>query len=655
MNYWFLWLIPALPLLGFLLNIFVIRQERQAGYLASATVLAAFAVSIGATVQLASLPPEARRMGTVAWEWINTGSLRVPFGLNFDPLSAVMALLVTGVGGLIHIYSIGYMHGDRRVVRYFAYLNLFVTMMLFLVLANNMLLLFLGWEGVGLCSFLLIGYWFERKAASNAAVKAFIVNRVGDAAFLVAMMSIFSNFGTLNFHRVEYGGQVFEGFVERASELSGRSFGPSWQLIPVVGGITFLLLIGVAGKSAQIPLFVWLPDAMAGPTPVSALIHAATMVTAGVYLMARVDTLFTLAGSAQGVVVWVGALTAIVGAGAAVTQWDIKRVLAYSTISQLGYMVAACGMGIYGAAIFHLLTHGAFKALLFLGSGSVIHATHDVQDMRRMGGLRKHMPITFRTYVIGAAALAGIFPFAGFWSKDEILAHAVTSGFVPIFILLLLSSLLTAFYMGRQVALVFYGEQRDASYKPHESGRLLTVPLLILAGLVVVGGLLNLPAFVPGMPGAGLLTTWLQPLLGEAVEPYGGAKILISLVVTLASAGMAYFGWSYYRERASRIKIASKDPLYRNTGDIWDLFEEGFYLDRIYEKYTAVPIFHNTAAYLARIFDPQGIHGIVRGVGQAFGAASVGLRALQSGYVRSYAFFFLIGVVLILGFLVLGR
>jgi NADH-quinone oxidoreductase subunit L len=655
MNYWFLWLIPALPLLGFLLNVFVIRQERQAGYLASATVLAAFAVSIGATVILAGLPAEERHMGTVAWEWINTGALRVPFGLHFDPLSAVMALLVTGVGGLIHIYSIGYMHGDRRVTRYFAYLNLFVAMMLILVLANNMLLLFLGWEGVGLCSFLLIGYWFERKSASSAAVKAFIVNRVGDAAFLVAMMSIFSNFGTLNFHRVEYNGQVYEGFVERAAELAGRTFGPTWQLIPVVGGITFLLLVGVAGKSAQIPLFVWLPDAMAGPTPVSALIHAATMVTAGVYLMARVDTLFTSAGSAQGLVVWVGALTAIIGACAAITQWDIKRVLAYSTISQLGYMVAACGMGIYGAAIFHLLTHGAFKALLFLGSGSVIHATHDVQDMRRMGGLRKHLPTTFRTYLIGSAALAGIFPFAGFWSKDEILAHAATHGQVTIFIILTLTSLLTAFYMGRQVALVFYGEQRDTSYKAHESGRIMTVPLIILAVLAVLGGLLNLPAFVAGMPGAGLLTTWLQPLLGEAIPPYGAAQIAISLVVTLASAGMAYLGWSLYLARAPRIKIGGKDPLYRYMGDIWDLFEEGFYFDRIFERYTAVPFFRNTASFLARVFDPQGIHGLVRGVGQAFGAASVGLRALQSGYVRSYAFFFLIGVVLILGFLVLGR
>jgi NADH-quinone oxidoreductase subunit L len=646
MNYWFLWLIPVLPLVGFLLNMFVVRQERQAGYLASAAVLGAFVVSVVATVMLAGLPAEERRMGTVAWEWINTGTLRVPFGLNFDPLSAVMALLVTGVGGLIHIYSIGYMHGDSRVVRYFAYLNLFVVMMLILVLANNLLLLFLGWEGVGLCSFLLIGYWFERKVASSAAVKAFIVNRVGDAAFLVAMMAIFSNFGTLNFHAVEYNGQRFEGFVERALELSGRTFGPEWQLIPVVGGITFLLLIGVAGKSAQVPLFVWLPDAMAGPTPVSALIHAATMVTAGVYLMARTDTLFDLAGSAQGWVLWAGAITAFIAAAAAVTQWDIKRVLAYSTVSQLGYMVAACGMGIYGAAIFHLLTHGFFKALLFLASGSVIHGTHDTQDMRRMGGLRKAMPTTFRVYLIGAAALAGIFPLAGFWSKDEIIAHAWTSTQIGIFIILVLSSLLTAFYMGRQIALVFYGEQRDTSYHPHESGRVMTVPLLILAGLTIVGGALNLPVIH-------WLSTWLEPVLRESAEPYGVTQIVIAVITTLLSAAVGYFSWSYYRERSARLKIGGKDPLHRYTGDIWDMFENGAYFDQLYEKYTAVPAFRALANFFARIFDPQGIHGLVRGVGQLFGAASVGLRTLQSGYVRTYALFFLVGVVVILGFLVM--
>jgi NADH-quinone oxidoreductase subunit L len=647
MNYLFLWLIPALPLLGFLLNIFVVRQERQAGYLASAAVFGAFVVSLIATVMLAGLPAEERRMGTVAWEWINTGTLRVPFGLNFDPLSAVMALLVTGVGGLIHVYSIGYMHNDSRAVRYFAYLNLFVVMMLILVLANNLLLLFLGWEGVGLCSFLLIGYWFERKAASSAAVKAFVVNRVGDAAFLVAMMAIFANFGTLNFHAVEYNGQRFEGFVERAIELSGRSFGPAWQPIAVAGGITFLLLIGAAGKSAQVPLFVWLPDAMAGPTPVSALIHAATMVTAGVYLMARTDTLFKLPESAQGWVVWAGAITALIAAGAAVAQWDIKRVLAYSTVSQLGYMVAACGMGIYVAAIFHLLTHGLFKALLFLASGSVIHGTHDTQDMRRMGGLRKAMPTTFRVYLIGAAALAGIFPLAGFWSKDEILAHAWTHNQLTVFVVLFLSSLLTAFYMGRQIALVFYGEQRDPSYHAHESGRVMTVPLLILAGLTIIGGVINLP-------GLHWLTDWLQPVLSEPPAPYGVAELVISIVVTVLSAGVAYVSWSFYRERAARIKIGGKDPLHRYTGDIWDMFEHGAYFDQLYEKYTAVPAFRGLANFFARIFDPQGIHGLVRGVGQLFGAASVGLRTLQSGFVRTYALFFLVGVVAILGFLVLS-
>lgn len=416
-----IWLIPLLPFIGFLLNVFVIRREREAGLVASGLVAAAFVVTLIAVAMLAGMPPEERRIVSTAWEWINTGSFRVPFAIMFDPLTAVMALLITGVGALIHVYSIGYMHGDPRVVRYFAYLNLFVTMMLFLVMANNLLLLFLGWEGVGLCSFLLIGFWFERKSASAAAVKAFVVNRIGDAAFILAMLAVFAYFGTLNFYGDGEGGQL--GFLERVSDIAGLRIGPDWQPIFVSTAISFLLLIGATGKSAQFPLFVWLPDAMAGPTPVSALIHAATMVTGGVYLMARAEPLFVASFTTQGWVAWIGALTALLAGTAAMAQWDIKRVLAYSTVSQLGFMVAACGMGAYVAAIFHLLTHGIFKALLFLAAGSVIHGTHDTQDMRRMGGLKDAMPITFRTYVIGALALAGIVPFAGFWSKDEILAH----------------------------------------------------------------------------------------------------------------------------------------------------------------------------------------------------------------------------------------
>ncbi|MEF3275807.1 MAG: NADH-quinone oxidoreductase subunit L [Chloroflexus sp.] len=631
-----IWLIPLLPFIGFLLNVFVIRREREAGLVASGVVAAAFVVTLIAVAILAGKSPEERRIVSTAWEWINTGSFRVPFAIMFDPLTAVMALLITGVGALIHVYSIGYMHGDPRVVRYFAYLNLFVTMMLFLVMANNLLLLFLGWEGVGLCSFLLIGFWFERKSAGEAAVKAFVVNRIGDAAFILAMLAIFAYFGTLNFYHDSEGGQL--GFLERVSDIAGVRIGPTWQPIFVSTAISFLLLIGATGKSAQFPLFVWLPDAMAGPTPVSALIHAATMVTGGVYLMARTEPLFVASMTTQGWVAWIGALTALLAGTAAIAQWDIKRVLAYSTVSQLGFMVAACGMGAYVAAIFHLLTHGIFKALLFLAAGSVIHGTHDTQDMRRMGGLKDAMPVTFRTYVVGALALAGIVPFAGFWSKDEILAHAISHGHIPIFIILFLTSLLTAFYMGRQVALVFFGSQRDPSYHPHESPRVMTVPLIVLAVGAVIGGVINLPVLH-------WLTDWLEPVLHEKA---GEFNLWLALVATVGAVGMGYLGWWVYTTNAARIKIGGKDPAYRYSGDIWEGMAEAWYLDRLYQR-TVVAGFERLADFLARVFDPQGVDGLVMGIGRFFGGLANGVRALQTGYVRTYALVFTVGVLLVLG------
>src|SRR3954447_5486556 len=409
---WIVILIPAFPLLGFLLNTFFIRQERPAGLIASGAVVLSFIVSLISIYVLQTLPQGTERIDFVLWEWISIGTLRVPFGLLFDQLTAVMTLLVTGVGGIIHIYSIGYIHGDERPVRFFAYLNLFITAMLFLVMGDNMLLLFLGWEGVGLCSFLLIGHYFDRRSVqpgivpSDAAVKAFVANRVGDAGMLLAMMEIFSAFGTLAFYGQSNG---ITGYLERAEEVAFRPIGlGAFGSVQLITAITFLMLIGVTGKSAQIPLFVWLPDAMAGPTPVSALIHAATMVTSGVYLIVRNHTLFEASPATSSWAIGIGVLTALLAATAAVSQWDIKRVLAYSTISQLGYMVAAVGMGAYAAGMFHLLTHGIFKALLFLGAGSIIHGTHETQDMRKMGGLRAHMPTTWWTYMIGAGALAGI-------------------------------------------------------------------------------------------------------------------------------------------------------------------------------------------------------------------------------------------------------
>ncbi|MEJ5345110.1 MAG: NADH-quinone oxidoreductase subunit L [Chloroflexus sp.] len=632
-----IWLIPLLPFIGFLLNVFVIRQERQAGLVASGMVAAAFVITLIAVGFLAGMPPEERRIVSTAWEWINTGSFRVPFAIMFDPLTAVMALLITGVGALIHVYSIGYMHGDPRVVRYFAYLNLFVTMMLFLVMANNLLLLFLGWEGVGLCSFLLIGFWFERKTAGEAAVKAFVVNRIGDAAFILAMLAIFTYFGTLNFYSEDGGGL---GFLERVGDIAGLRIGPDWQPIFVSTAISFLLLIGATGKSAQFPLFVWLPDAMAGPTPVSALIHAATMVTGGVYLMARTEPLFVASFTTQGWVAWIGALTALIAGTAAMAQWDIKRVLAYSTVSQLGFMVAACGMGAYVAAIFHLLTHGIFKALLFLAAGSVIHGTHDTQDMRRMGGLKDAMPTTFRTYLIGALALAGIFPLAGFWSKDEILAHAVAHGHTPIFIILFITSLLTAFYMGRQVALIFFGKQRDPGYHPHESPQVMTVPLMVLAVGAVIGGAMNLPVLH-------WLTDWLEPVLHEEA---GEFNLWLALIATLGAVGMGYLGWWIYTTNAAKIKIGGKDPAYRYSGDIWEGMEEAWYLDRLYQR-TVVAGFERLADFLARVFDPQGVDGLVMGVGRFFGGLANAMRTFQTGYVRTYALVFTVGVLIVLGFM----
>ncbi len=643
----FIWIIPLLPLIGFLVNTFAIRREREAGLVATGAVAGSFLFAVIMFFLLAALPVEERQVNVVLWEWINTGGFRVPFGLLFDPLSAVMILLVTGVGSLIHVYSIGYMHGDARPVRYFAYLNLFIFMMLILVMADNMLLLFLGWEGVGLCSFLLIGHWFDRSRVppnlvpTNAAVKAFVVNRIGDAAILLAMAAIFSQFGSLNFFNVELGDTTLPGFIENAHTIAGKTFRIPGQTFFVTTGISFLLLIGVTGKSAQIPLFVWLPDAMAGPTPVSALIHAATMVTAGVYLIARTHEIFS--PTTLNWVMWIGALTALIAGTASVAQWDIKRVLAYSTVSQLGFMIAAAGMGAFTVAIFHLLTHGVFKALLFLGSGSLIHGTHETQDMRKMGGLGKYMPITFATYIVGALALAGVFPLEGFWSKDEIIATAWSHGHFVIFAMLVIASLTTAFYMGRQIAIIFFGQQRDKSYHAHESGWLMTGPLLILMIGTVVGGVINLP-------GTHWLIDWLHPVMAEEAEPFNTTLAVITgvlaVVVVLAS-------WWYYMRNAAKIKVGGKDPLYHYLGDIWEGMAEAWYFNEIYNA-TIARNYRRLSVFLARTFDPQGIDDMVNGVGRILGRAAGGVRTSQTGYVRTYAFVFLIGVIIVIGYLVLG-
>ena len=502
---------PRLPAFGAVVLLLFGKRigEPLAGWLATAMMTLAFAASVVAFFALFSLHPDiARTNVSQGFTWIQAGQFRADFSFLVDPLSSTMTLFVTGVGALIHMYAIGYMHGDPRFSRFFAYLNLFAASMLVLVLGSNYLMTFMGWEGVGLCSYLLISFWFERNSAAVAGKKAFITNRVGDFGFMLAMFLIFEHIGTLNYSALK--------FVPGA-HLAGST----------ITAIALLLFLGAMGKSAQVPLHIWLPDAMEGPTPVSALIHAATMVTAGVFLVVRSNVFFDLSSHASTIVAWVGAITALSAATVALVQNDIKRVLAYSTISQLGYMFLATGVHAYSAAIFHMVMHAFFKALLFLGAGSVIHGMHNEQDMRRMGGLRKYMPITAGTFIVGWLAIAGIIPFAGFWSKDEILAKAWFHHDYGLWIVGALAAVLTAFYMTRQVWLVFYDGERwrdDATteeagahevQEPHESPWIMTTPLVVLAGLSIVGGLIDLP-FINYH--ANRLDHWLDPIARRAAK-----------------------------------------------------------------------------------------------------------------------------------------
>ena len=488
----YVWLIPLFPLIGFLINGLVGKSlpKSVVGTIGSAAVGLSFLVTVAIFLEFLKLPADARSVEKVVYTWIASGPFKVSVAFLIDPLSLIMLLVVSGVSTLIHIYSIGYMHDDEGFYRYFAYLNLFVFAMLILVSANNFLLMFVGWEGVGLCSYLLIGFWYEKQSASDAGKKAFVVNRIGDFGFLLGIFLIFWTFGSVNFTEV---------FALAAKYPVGSG---------VITAITLFLFLGATGKSAQIPLYTWLPDAMEGPTPVSALIHAATMVTAGVYMVARCSALYVLAPISMTVVAAVGALTAIFAATIGMAQFDIKRVLAYSTVSQLGYMFLACGVGAFTSGIFHLMTHAFFKALLFLGSGSVIHGLHGEQDMRKMGDLKKHMPITYWTFLLATLAIAGIFPFAGFFSKDEILFHSLVNGHHVYWGIATVAAFITAFYMFRAVFMTFYGESRvDPHVHPHESPPLMTVPLMILAGLRRGGRLRGLPHHrggqqIQGIPGA---------------------------------------------------------------------------------------------------------------------------------------------------------
>jgi NADH-quinone oxidoreductase subunit L len=628
--------IIALPLIGSLVLLFWGKRfGRKAGWLASGAVGAAFLWGLIVFFQLLAAEgghgeENARAQVFHIFEWIGAGSLDVGFDLLVDQLSMIMVLVVTGVGTLIHLYSISYMAEDPRYHRFFAYLNLFAAAMLLLVLADNLVLMYVGWEGVGLCSYLLIGFWHEKDSASNAAKKAFIVNRVGDFSFLLGILLLGSVVGTIAVGEIN----------EEAAALGG------------LATIASLLLFGGAtGKSAQIPLYFWLPDAMEGPTPVSALIHAATMVTAGVYMIARFSPVFVagtevevLGLSALQIVGWIGALTALWAALMACVEYDIKRVLAYSTISQLGYMFLAHGVLSFSAGIFHLVTHAFFKALMFLGAGAVMHGLLGETDMRKMGGLRKVMPITGTTFLIGWLAISGIFPFAGFFSKDAILAGAWAEGEYLLWSIGVVTAFLTAFYMSRMYFRVFEGKTvlPEGVHHPHDATREMSFALIPLAGLSVVGGFINLP---------GLLTLehFLEPVMGPSHLPEGFTPwLLAAFALMIAAAGIAvgaYFFLSPQAEGRRRqwgVRLRAPIGVARNK----------FYVDEGIGRFIVLPA-KRAAMFSADFIDKRVIDGAVNGSAYVVAKGSSLMRRLQTGYVRNYAATFLVGVVLIFTVLVL--
>ncbi|MFM7225573.1 MAG: NADH-quinone oxidoreductase subunit L [Actinomycetota bacterium] len=628
------WVIPALPALGAVVLLLVGRRigEPRAGWLATAMMGLSFVASVVAFFALRSLPGEARvdfaENVSQGYTWMKVGGLTVDFRFLVDPLSSTMTLFITGVGTLIHAYAIGYMHGDPRFSRFFAYLNLFAASMLVLVLGSGFVTTFMGWEGVGLCSYLLISFWFERESAAVAGKKAFVTNRIGDVGFLLAMFLIFRNLGSLGY-----------GSLEGAVDLPGST----------VTAIALLLFVGAVGKSAQFPLHIWLPDAMEGPTPVSALIHAATMVTAGVYLVARAHPFFEASAHAGTVVAWVGAFTAIFAATTAIVQNDIKRVLAWSTVSQLGYMFLAAGIGAYTAAIFLMVVHAFFKALLFLGAGSVIHGLHEEQDMRRMGRLRALMPITAGTFIVGWLAIAGVVPLSGFWAKDEVLAQAWFRGEYALWAVGLVGALFTAFYMTRQVILVFFGnDRRDHEVHAHESPWIMLAPLGVLAGLSAIGGLLNLPFTNAGLD---FLHHWLEPVFEGVPEPHASSFaqgfVLSTVALTVAVAGILV-AFSIYRRG---LPDPERDPVVERLGPLSRVLANAYFVDAGIARLVAGPL-SAFARFLAGPVDRDVIDGTVNGFGETTTRLSGAVRRLQTGLVRNYALAVVLGAVLILLYVV---
>jgi NADH-quinone oxidoreductase subunit L len=616
------WLIPAFPLAGALINILFGRfTGRHAHWIAVPALVGSFLAACRVFAHLWS----GGAADVQLFPWIVAGDFESWVTAHVDPLTGVLLLVVTGVGMLIHLYSVGYMHGDPGHARYFAYLNLFVFSMTMLVLAGNFLLLYVFWEAVGLCSYLLIGFWYTRPAAVEAGKKAFIVNRVGDFGFGLGVMWLWTALGTLDY------GEVFG----RVDELSPAT----------ATGIALLLFIGACGKSAQLPLHTWLPDAMEGPTPVSALIHAATMVTAGVYMVARSHALFERSETALEVVAWVGVATALFGATVGLIQTDIKRVLAYSTISQLGYMFAAVGLGAYAAGIFHLVTHAFFKALLFLGAGSVIHAMGGEQDLRKMGGLAPKMVTTTITMAIGAAGLAGVPGLAGFFSKDEILHAAFAGHHRAMWALLLLGAFLTAFYSFRLLFLAFFDGprmSREVAHHVHESPRVMTWPLIVLAILTVIAG------WAVGVPSdhGTRFARFLAPVLPVHESGPGGvaAYMLLILSVVVVTAGVM-LAWFLYLSTPLRPGAIGqpRTPVHR-------LLLNAYYVDRLYDRAIVRPLY-GLSGVLARVVDLGIIDGLVNALGRAVLGWAAAFRRLQTGYVVNYALTMLVGAVLLVGFL----
>lgn len=650
----YVWLIPLFPVLGVLINGLLGHKlpKKVIGPIACIAVGLSAILSTLIFFEVKALPPESRILNDViSYTWMAAGNFHVDIGFLVDPLSLVMLLVVCWVSLLIHIYSIGYMHGDPGYARFFTELNLFVFFMLILVSANNFLMMFVGWEGVGLCSYLLIGFWYEKKSATDAGNKAFIVNRIGDFGFLLGIFGIFFFTGTLNFQEV---------FAKAPAIFSYGGL--------EITLITLALFLGATGKSAQVPLYTWLPDAMEGPTPVSALIHAATMVTAGVYMVARMNVLFMMAPISLMIVGIIGAITAIYAATIGMTQFDIKRVLAYSTVSQLGYMFLACGVGAFSIGIFHLMTHAFFKALLFMGAGSVMHALAGELDMRKMGDLRKHMPHTYRTFLIGTLAIAGIPPLAGFFSKDEILYKAFSAestvwemGGVTLWAIGLTAALITAFYMFRAVFMTFYGKSRVDDHVAkhlHESPAVMTTPLWILAILSIIGGWVG----IPWIESLNLFPQWLEPIMkgkvvvsqltggipAHAVHHSLSFELMLALVSVIVAAIGIFFAYKLYvknPELPERLTYGRFFPVYH-------LVLDKYRIDELYDRLFVNPTLWLSEKFMWKVVDDKIIDGTVNGIADVAKGWGSWTQRLQTGYVQNYALMIVIGVMLIFSFII---